>query len=50
MYDYIEFEDENFNHYIHHYNDVDVDHLAYNETYDCLEMLVECTEEIVWEE
>ena len=46
---YIEFEDESFNHYIHHYDDVDEDHLAYNDEYDCLEMMVDFSEEIIWE-
>lgn len=45
----IEFEDNSFNHYIHHYDDVDEDHLAYNEEYECLEMMIEFTEEIIWE-
>ncbi|MDY0134268.1 MAG: hypothetical protein RBS14_01090 [Atribacterota bacterium] len=46
---YIEFEDESFNHYIHHYDDVDEDHLAYNDEYDCLEVMVDLSEEIIWE-
>lgn len=44
----IEFEDNDFNNYIHHFDDFDVDHLEFNEKYECLEMAADCIEEIIW--
>ena len=50
MYDneIIEFEDFNFNHYIHHFEDCDAENLQYNDEFECLEIEAECMEEIIW--
>ncbi len=44
----IEFEDNSFNHYIHHFDECDMEHLGFNEQYECLAMAAECIEEIIW--
>jgi hypothetical protein len=44
----IEFEDFNFNHYIHHFDECDGEHLTYNDTYGCIETATNCMEEIIW--
>lgn len=44
----IEFEDFSFNHYIHHFDECDAEHLAFNDEYGCLEMEAQCMEEIIW--
>lgn len=50
MYDneMIEFEDEKFNHYLHHFDECDLDHLKFNLEYDCIESAAELIEEFVW--
>jgi hypothetical protein len=44
----IEMEDFNFNHLIHHYDDCDCEHMDFNEEFDCIDVLAECAEEILW--
>jgi hypothetical protein len=46
--DIIEFEDYGFNHYIHHFDECDGEHLLFNEEYDCLQADVDLMEEIIW--
>ncbi|MBU1215786.1 hypothetical protein KJ870_11040 [bacterium] len=46
--DIIEMEDFNFNHYIHHFDECDAEHIKYNDEYNCIEALAECMEEIIW--
>lgn len=50
MYDneIIEFEDNSFNHYIHHFDECNAEHPGYNLEYDCIESVAECIEEILW--
>ncbi|MDD3818161.1 MAG: hypothetical protein PHI89_08735 [Thiovulaceae bacterium] len=44
----VEMEDYGLNHYLHHLDDVNEDCLEYNDEYGCLEMVIECCEEIIW--
>jgi len=44
----IEFEDNRFNHYIHHFDECDTEHPGYNFEYECIETAAECIEEILW--
>ncbi len=46
--DIIELEDFGFNHYMHHFDECDGEHLKYNDEYDCIEMATELIEEILW--
>ncbi|MDD2791367.1 MAG: hypothetical protein PHU40_11990 [Sulfurimonas sp.] len=46
--DIIEMEDFSFNHYIHHFDECDADHLLFNEEYSSLEIAIACIEEIIW--
>jgi len=50
MYDneMIEFEDEMFNHFLHHFDECDLDHIGFNEEYDCIDVAAELIEEIIW--
>ena len=50
MYDneMIEFEDEMFNHYLHHFDECDTEHIAFNEEFDCIEVAANLIEEIIW--
>jgi hypothetical protein len=45
----IEMEDFGFNHLVHHYDDCDCEMLHFNEALDCIEVLAECCEEILWD-
>lgn len=47
--DIIEFRDTQFNHFIHHFNEIDEVHIDFNEEYECIETLAECMEEIIWQ-
>jgi hypothetical protein len=44
----LEFEDFGFNHYIHHFDECDAEHLQYNDEYECLQVAAELIEEIIW--
>ena len=44
----IEIEDNDFNHYIHHYDECEDGILHFNEEFDCIETLAGCVEEIYW--
>jgi hypothetical protein len=44
----IDFEDSSFNHYIHHFDDCDMEHLVFNDEYECIESVADCMEEIIW--
>lgn len=46
--DIIEMEDFSFNHLIHHFDECDIEHLGFNEEYNCIEVAAECMEEIIW--
>ena len=46
--DIVEMEDFSFNHFIHHFDECDIEHLGYNEEYNCIEVVAECMEEIIW--
>jgi len=46
--DIVEMEDFMFNHYLHHFDEFDEEHLEYNEEYGCIETVAECVEEIIW--
>ncbi|WP_345975838.1 hypothetical protein [Sulfurimonas sp. HSL3-7] len=48
MYEMIEYEDEMFNHYLHHFDECDTEHIAFNDEYDCIEVAAELIEEIIW--
>jgi len=45
--DIIEFSDNGFNHYLHHFDECDGD-LEFNEELGCLQMAADCIEEILW--
>jgi len=47
-YDIIEFEDFNFNHYMHHYDECDEMSLHFEESYDCISAAATVIEEILW--
>ena len=49
MYDneIIEFEDNSFNHYIHHFDETNEEYSAYNDEYEY--QCSDCMEEIIWE-
>jgi hypothetical protein len=44
----IEFEDNSFNHFIHHFDECDEEHPHFNDQYGCIEITVELMEEILW--
>ena len=44
----IEFEDEMFNHYLHHFDECDMENIRFNTDYDCIEVATELIEEILW--
>lgn len=44
----IEFEDCSFNHFIHHFDECDAEHLTYNDEFACIEVATDCIEEIIW--
>lgn len=44
--DVIEMEDFEFNHYLHHFDECEC--MEYNDEFDCIEVLAECSEEILW--
>ena len=50
MYEYeiIEFKDNSFNHYMHHYDECEDGMIHFNEEFDCIEPLTGCAEEIEW--
>lgn len=48
MFELIEFENESFNHYLHHFDECEGEGLTYNEEYDCIEAATELIEEIIW--
>ena len=48
MYEMIEYEDEMFNHYLHHFDECDTEHIQFNTEYDCIEVAAELIEEILW--
>ena len=43
----IEMEDFGFNHYIHHFEDCEC--LEYNDEFECIEVMADLMEEIIWE-
>ncbi|MDH4943533.1 hypothetical protein [Sulfurimonas sp. C5] len=49
-YNMIEFEDERVNHYLHHFDECNLEQLEYNFEFDCMEPSTELMEEIMWEE
>lgn len=46
--DIIEIEDFSLNHYMHHFEDCSSRCVEYNEEFECIEVLAECAEEILW--
>ena len=48
MYEMIQFEDEKFNHYLHHFDECDPEHLEFNLEFDCIAVATDLIEEIVW--
>lgn len=46
--DMIEMENFSFNHYLHHYDDCDCEQMHFNDEMDCIDVLAECCEEILW--
>ncbi len=46
--DMMEMEDFNFNHYIRHLDECNLEHLLFNEEFDCIEVAAACMEEIIW--
>lgn len=47
-YNIVEFEDERVNHFLHHFDECDMEHL-YNFEFDCIETNTDFIEEIIWE-
>jgi len=52
MYDneMIECKNESLNHYLHHFDECDAEHIQFNEELGCLDLMAECAEEILWNE
>ncbi len=48
MYEMIEFEDEKFNHYLHHFDECDTEHPGFNLELDCIVVTADLAEEIIW--
>lgn len=50
MYDneMIAFEDEKFNHFLHHFDDCDLELLEFNMELDCIALSADLIEEIIW--
>jgi len=46
--DMIECKDELLNHYLHHFDECDIECPDYNFELDCLDIMAECAEEIIW--
>lgn len=44
----IEFEDNSFNYYIHHFDECDEEHPHFNDEYGCIEVAADLIEEIIW--
>lgn len=44
----IELEDFGFNHLVHHLDDSEFELFGYSEEFDCIDMIAECAEEIIW--
>ena len=44
----IEVEDFRLNHFIHHFDECDGEHLHYNDEYECIESAADLIEEILW--
>jgi len=44
----IEMEDFSFNHLIRHYDDCDCEQMHFNDEFECIEVLADCCEEILW--
>ena len=44
----VEAEDFGFNHYIHHFDEIDEEYIGFNEEYGCIDAAVDCIEEIFW--
>lgn len=44
----IEVEDFRLNHYIHHFDECDGEHVRYNDEYECIEAAADLIEEILW--
>ena len=43
----IEFEDNSFNHYIHHFDECDIDTFGFNEPSECLMIAAEFMDDII---
>jgi len=48
MYEMIQFEDETFNHYLHHFDECDLEHLEFDLEFDCIAVSAALIEEIIW--
>jgi hypothetical protein len=48
MYEMIEYEDEKFNHYLHHFDECDMEHPEFNLELDCIAVTADLAEEIIW--
>ncbi len=48
-YNMVEFEDERVNHFLHHFDECDLDTLEYNFEFDCIESNTDFIEEIIWD-
>lgn len=46
-YDFVEFEDESLNHYLHHFGECD-DILEYDDEHECIAAASSLIEEIIW--
>ncbi len=44
----VEAEDFGFNHYIHHFDELDGDYITFNDEFGCIDVAAECVEEIYW--
>jgi hypothetical protein len=44
----IEMEDMSFNHLLNHYDDCEYEQMHYNDEFDCIDIMAECCEEILW--
>ncbi len=47
--DIIECLDETLNHFLHHFNECELEVPHYNDELGCLDIMAECSEDYLWE-
>ncbi|MBD3797834.1 MAG: hypothetical protein IE887_08880 [Campylobacterales bacterium] len=49
-YNMVEFEDKRINHYLHHFDGCNLEHIEYNLGYDCIAPSTGIIKEIIWDD